>query len=188
MNTRIETDLMMDDMLSRILEDVRNRYPTALSEPEENPPPAPPLRAEDAVDAIGWDGADEFKLADSFPRTLARMLREKGLTGPKVYNKIGMDRKEFSKIASIAETKTPIKGEVLALAVGMGLSPAEARELMASAGFAFSLSSKVDNIIMYFLQNGEKDIVKIDAALWKQANTSVNTILQRRKGSARSAR
>ena len=65
---------------------------------------------------------------------------------------------------------------------------AEARELMASAGFAFSLSSKVDNIIMYFLQNGEKDIVKIDAALWKQANTSVNTILQRRKGSARSAR
>ena len=183
MSGSAKTDLMMDEMLSRIMEDVEKRYPAPIPETEEptEPEPPPPLRQEDAVDAIGWDGEGRFILADSFPRTLARMLGEKGLTGPKVYKKIDFDRKLFSKLASIAGIKVPTKGEVMAFAIGMGLSLVEAKELMASAGFAFSRSNKVDCIIEYFISKGEYDIRKVDAALWDQAGTTLHAVFSRSK-------
>ncbi len=182
MSRHVETDLMMEEMLSRIMEDVEKRYPAPIPESAEPAEPEPPpLRQEDAVDAIGWDGVGSFILADSFPRTLCRMLREKGLENSDVYKKIDMSRQEFSKISSIAGIKRPNKGETMALAIGMGLSLAETKELMASAGFAFSRSKKVDCIIEYFIAKGEYDVRKIDDALWDRAGTTLHAVHSRHK-------
>ena len=180
MSGSAETDLMIDEMLSRIMEDVEKRYPSPA--PGDEPPAGhepPPLRREDAVDAIGWDGGEKIILADSFPRTLGRMLFEKGLDGKDIYKKIDMNRKIFSKIQSVAGTKTPTKGEVMALAFAMGLSLPEAKELMASAGFTFSRSQKVDCIIEHFIAKGEYDVRRLDAALWDRAGTTLHVVISR---------
>ena len=48
---------------------------------------------------------------------------------------------------------TPNKKTVLAFAIALELSIDEAKDLLNSAGFAFSRSSKTDIIVAYFLQN-----------------------------------
>lgn len=54
---------------------------------------------------------------------------------------------------------------LLAFTIALELSLDEAKDLLASAGFALSRSSKTDLIIAYFLQNRIYDMFKINDVL-----------------------
>ena len=89
----------------------------------------------------------------------------KNLTDTQVYKRANMDRRLFSKIRSNKEY-SPKKTTVFSLAIALKLSVAETEKLLASAGYAFNMSSKADVIIRYFLEREEYDIFTINETLF----------------------
>ena len=74
------------------------------------------------VGSSEWYRVDMLKVdGETFQQMLARLLREKGMTGPEVYKKVGIDRRTWAKIASVKHNCTPEKRTVLAAALGMRL-------------------------------------------------------------------
>lgn len=105
-------------------------------------------------------------LGETFQERLFRMIEERGLTDAQVYKKANIDRKLFSKIRCSAEY-TPKKKTVLALALALELCMDDTKDLLASAGYAFSPSSRFDLIIQYFIENQVYDIYAINIALFE---------------------
>ena len=80
------------------------------------------------------------------------------------YAKAYVDRWHFSKIRKDVNY-VPNKKTVLAFTIALELSLDEAKDLLASAGFALSRSSKTDIIVAYFLQNKIYDMFEINDVL-----------------------
>ena len=102
------------------------------------------------------------QLEETFSQRLLRMIDERGMTDLEAYTKAYVDRRHFSKIRKdvnyVLNKKT-----VLAFAIALELSlDEEAKDLLASAGFALSRSSKTDIIVAYFLQNKIYDMFEIN--------------------------
>ena len=105
------------------------------------------------------------QLEETFSQRLLRMIDERGMTDLEAYTKAYVDRRHFSKIRKdvnyVINKKT-----VLAFAIALELSlDEEAKDLLASAGFALSRSSKTDIIVAYFLQNKIYDMFEINDVL-----------------------
>lgn len=100
------------------------------------------------------------QLEETFSQRLLRMIDERGLTDSQVYTKAYVDRRHFSKIRKDVNY-VPNKKTVLAFTIALELSLDEAKDLLDSAGFALSRSSKTDIIVAYFLQNKIYDGVMI---------------------------
>ena len=103
---------------------------------------------------------------ESFAAMLFRLIDEKGLTDPDVYNKAGVSRQTFSKIRS-KEDYAPSKDTVIALAMALGLTLDEVQDLLNTAGFALSNSSKSDIIISYFFDHDMHDLDLLNETLYE---------------------
>ncbi|MDO5424046.1 MAG: hypothetical protein Q4F41_10005 [Eubacteriales bacterium] len=105
------------------------------------------------------------QMEETFSERLLRLIDEKGMTDSQVYTKANVDRRHFSKIRKDVNY-TPNKKTVLAFTIALELSLDEAKDLLQSAGFALSRSSKTDIIVAYFLQNKIYDMFEINDVLY----------------------
>ncbi|MBR3519557.1 MAG: macro domain-containing protein [Paludibacteraceae bacterium] len=101
------------------------------------------------------------RLEDSFSTLLFKMIRKKQMTNAEVYKNANLDRRLFSKIISNSDY-TPRKNTVLALAISLRLNLEETQELLRSAGYAISHSSKADLIIEYYILHQGNKYYNID--------------------------
>ena len=104
------------------------------------------------------------RMDETFSQRLLRMIVERDLTDSEAYTKAYVDRRHFSKIRN-DENYSPNKKTVLAFAIALELSIDEAKDLLGSAEFTLSRSSKTDIIISYFLQNKIYDMFEINEVL-----------------------
>ena len=104
------------------------------------------------------------RMDETFSQRLLRMIVERDLTDSEAYTKAYVDRRHFSKIRN-DENYSPNKKTVLAFAIALELSIDEAKDLLGSAGFSLSRSSKTDIIVSYFLQNKIYDMFEINEVL-----------------------
>ena len=104
------------------------------------------------------------QLEETFSQRLLRMIDERGMTDSEAYTKAYVDRRHFSKIRKDVNY-VPNKKTVLAFTIALELSLDEAKDLLTSAGFALSRSSKTDIIVAYFLQNKIYDMFEINDVL-----------------------
>ena len=104
------------------------------------------------------------QLEETFSQRLLRMIDERGMTDSEAYTKAYVDRWHFSKIRKDVNY-VPNKKTVLAFTIALELSLDEAKDLLGSAGFALSRSSKTDIIVAYFLQNKIYDMFEINDVL-----------------------
>ena len=96
--------------------------------------------------------------AEKLKKTILSALRwDKG----EIFIPFGWNRRHFSKIRKDVNY-VPNKKTVLAFTIALELSLDKAKDLLASAGFALSRSSKTDIIVAYFLQNKIYDIFELN--------------------------
>ena len=103
------------------------------------------------------------QLEETFSQRLLRMIDERGMTDSEAYTKAYVDRRHFSKSGKTSINVPNKKRYWLYNCLELSLD--EAKDLLASAGFALSRSSKTDIIVAYFLQNKIYDMFEINDVL-----------------------
>ncbi len=106
------------------------------------------------------------QMDETFSQRLLRMIRERGMLEAEVYKKAYVDRRHFSKIKK-DDYYTPNKKTVLAFSIALELSLDETKDLLRSAGYALSRSSKFDIIVVYFIENHLYDMMEINDVLYE---------------------
>lgn len=106
------------------------------------------------------------QMDETFSQRLLRMIRERGMTESQAYKKAFVDRRHFSKIKK-DDYYMPNKKTVLAFAIALELSLDETKDLLRSAGYALSRSSKFDIIIVYFLEKKIYNMFDINEVLYE---------------------
>ena len=111
---------------------------------------------------------------ESFQQRLLKLIDASGMDDVTVYKAANIDRKVFSRIRCKADYK-PTKKTAVAFAIALKLDLPTTLDLLSRAEIAFSPSSKFDLIVAYFISNGDFDIFKINAALFKYGQQTLGT-------------
>ncbi len=106
------------------------------------------------------------QMDETFSQRLLRMIKERGMPESDAYKKAYVDRRHFSKIKK-DEYYAPNKKTVLAFSIALELTLDETKDLLRSAGYALSRSSKFDIIIVYFIENKIYDMFEINDVLYE---------------------
>ena len=102
----------------------------------------------------------------TFQQKLLELIDSSGKKDPEVYRKANMDRKLFSKIRSNVNYQ-PKKNTAIALSISLELSEEQMKDLLMRAGYAISVSSVSDQIIMYFVSRRKYNINDINVVLFE---------------------
>ena len=124
----------------------------------------PEMSLEDVVGSKG----------DTFQQRLFKLIDASGMDDVTVYKKANIDRKIFSRIRCKADYK-PKKITAVAFAIALELDLPTTRDLLATAGIAFSESDVFDLIISYFIGKKDYDIYTINAALFEYGQPTLGT-------------
>lgn len=119
------------------------------------PVPTPTRSLQDIVKNVG----------ETFQQRLFRLMDERGMEEVELYKKACKDKKFFYKIRNNVNYQ-PSKHTVFAFAFALELSLDETKDLLASAGFAFSPGSRFDLIMQYAFEYMIYDLYKIDCILY----------------------
>lgn len=111
---------------------------------------------------------------ESFQQRLFKLIDASGMDDVTVYKAANIDRKVFSRIRCKADYK-PTKKTAVAFAIALKLDLPTTLDLLSRAEIAFSPSNKFDLIVAYFISNGNYDIFKINAALFKYGQQTLGT-------------
>lgn len=104
-------------------------------------------------------------VGETFQQRLFRLIDERGRDEVEVYKRACKDKKFFHKIRKNVNYQ-PTKHTVFAFGLSLELSLDELRDLLASAGFALSPSSRFDLIMQYVFEQEIYDIYKVDCILY----------------------
>ena len=110
---------------------------------------------------------------EPFTEMLFRLIKEKGISEVDCYKRAGISRQLFSKIRSNNDY-APSRNTAIALALSLHLSLEETDQLLETAGFALSHSSKADLIIEYFIINENWKLSDINEALYSFGENPIN--------------
>lgn len=122
---------------------------------------------DDGVSAVPLSLADRLKQADAgFTETLLRLIDRSGKKDSEIYKRANLSKQHFSKIRNNPDYR-PTKPTAVALAIALELDLEQTKDLLARAGYALSNSSKFDLIILYFIEQGNYNIIEINMALYE---------------------
>ena len=103
---------------------------------------------------------------ETFQDRLYRFIDMSGLSDVEVYKGANLSKQTFSKIKQPGHI--PKKRTILALALSMGLSVDDTRDLLESAGQAFSPSDKIDLTVQYCMYHGIYSIFDVEHILFEK--------------------
>ena len=130
-------------------------------------------RGGDAVRALNYLSRVREK---TFSQKLQEYIQESGMENVDVYKAAGIDRRLFSKIQNDSEYQ-PSKDTCIMLALALKLEESKAKDLLSSAGYSLSKSSKRDLILEYFFRMHEFDIDIVNGVLEKLGVKTLGKLL-----------
>lgn len=101
-----------------------------------------------------------------FSETLLKLIDKAGKKDSEIYSRANLSRQHFSKIRNNPDYR-PTKPTALALCIALELDLEQTRDLIGRAGYALTMSSKFDLIVMYFIEQKHYDLNDINAALYE---------------------
>ena len=113
-----------------------------------------------SIDEYIIDNKNENK----FQKLLFKYIDDKNLKDSDVYNKVGIDRRLFSKIRSDKDYH-PSKETVILLAIALELSEDELEDLLLSAAYSLPMNNHYDLIIRFCFKENIYDLFTINEYL-----------------------
>ena len=102
--------------------------------------------------------------APSFSESVLRLIKAKGLKESEVYRRAHINRRVFSKLR-LNSGYRPSKATAIALALAMSLNLEETGELLETAGYILSKSSKFDIIVAFCIKREIFNILDVNEIL-----------------------
>lgn len=124
-----------------------------------------------SVDDIPYDSLPSLEemlrsRGETFSCMLDRLRDERRMTGPELYKKAWVHKSVYSKIMHNINYQ-PAKITTVAFALALELPWNDFTELVSSAGYAMTHTSKFDIVVEFFVKRGDYDIEHINAVLFE---------------------